>query len=237
MAKANPFRFSTKFQDDETDLLYYGLRYYNASTGRWLSQDPISERGGLNLYAFGMNSPIQGVDGLGLDWLNSRPMDFIECMGRCVEANDPLNTVFDKVVLSLEGMTLPKTLVAKLASLAGDEELAQGILKSLKNPANSRLTTLPGTIAAALRADGKTSSFLHAFGDGLSPFWLSYGLYMAQVEAACAGHCTCSRHYDPAGGIWLPLDVNKLIQQAVSGIMNLASPAPPETPGYTGPEP
>ena len=23
MAKANPFRFSTKYQDDETDLLYY----------------------------------------------------------------------------------------------------------------------------------------------------------------------------------------------------------------------
>ena len=45
MAKANPFRFSTKYQDDETDLLYYGYRYYSASTGRWLSRDPISEKG------------------------------------------------------------------------------------------------------------------------------------------------------------------------------------------------
>ena len=36
MAKANPFRFSTKYQDDETDLLYYGYRYYDASKGRWL---------------------------------------------------------------------------------------------------------------------------------------------------------------------------------------------------------
>jgi YD repeat-containing protein len=33
LAKENPFRFSTKYQDDETDLLYYGYRYYNASTG------------------------------------------------------------------------------------------------------------------------------------------------------------------------------------------------------------
>jgi RHS repeat-associated protein len=46
MAKANPFRFSTKYQDDETDLLYYGYRYYNTSTGRWPSRDPIEERGG-----------------------------------------------------------------------------------------------------------------------------------------------------------------------------------------------
>jgi RHS repeat-associated protein len=43
MAKANPFRFSTKYQDDETDLLYYGYRYYNASTGRWNSRDPLGD--------------------------------------------------------------------------------------------------------------------------------------------------------------------------------------------------
>ena len=47
MAKANPFRFSTKYQDDEADLLYYGYRYCNASTGRWLSRNPIAENGGL----------------------------------------------------------------------------------------------------------------------------------------------------------------------------------------------
>jgi RHS repeat-associated protein len=45
MAKLNPFRFSTKYQDDETDLVYYGYRYYNPSTGRWLSRDPITELG------------------------------------------------------------------------------------------------------------------------------------------------------------------------------------------------
>jgi len=51
-ARINPFRFSTKYQDDETDYLYYGYRYYNASTGRWLSRDPIQEKGGINLHAF-----------------------------------------------------------------------------------------------------------------------------------------------------------------------------------------
>jgi len=43
MAKVNPIRFSTKYQDDESDLLYYGYRYYKASTGTWLSRDPILE--------------------------------------------------------------------------------------------------------------------------------------------------------------------------------------------------
>jgi RHS repeat-associated protein len=45
IARLNPFRFSTKYQDDETDFLYYGFRYYNPSTGRWPNRDPIGEPG------------------------------------------------------------------------------------------------------------------------------------------------------------------------------------------------
>ncbi len=66
MAKTNPFRFSTKYQDDETDLLYYGYRYYNASLGRWLTKDPIGERGALNLYCFLDNLPQARIDPNGL---------------------------------------------------------------------------------------------------------------------------------------------------------------------------
>ena len=69
MARANPFRFSTKYQDDETDLLYYGLRYYSASTGRWLSKDPLGEIGGRNLYGFCFNRPIYGIDPYGMRFL------------------------------------------------------------------------------------------------------------------------------------------------------------------------
>ena len=49
MAKANPIRFSTKYQDDESDLLYYGYRYFEPSTGTWPNRDPINELGFQNL--------------------------------------------------------------------------------------------------------------------------------------------------------------------------------------------
>jgi RHS repeat-associated protein len=62
MAKANPFRFSTKFCDDESGLVYYGYRYYSPSMGRWISRDPIEEDGGNNLYAFVGNNPINYFD-------------------------------------------------------------------------------------------------------------------------------------------------------------------------------
>jgi uncharacterized protein RhaS with RHS repeats len=41
--------------------------FYDPSLGRWLSRDPIEERGGMNLYAFVRNSPITSFDVLGLE--------------------------------------------------------------------------------------------------------------------------------------------------------------------------
>ncbi len=34
MATANPFRWSTKIQDEDTGLNYYGYRYYSAGVQR-----------------------------------------------------------------------------------------------------------------------------------------------------------------------------------------------------------
>lgn len=40
--------------------------YYNSEQGRWLNRDPISENGGINLYGFAENDPINSTDMLGL---------------------------------------------------------------------------------------------------------------------------------------------------------------------------
>ena len=66
MALANHLRFCTKYQDEESGMAYYGYRYYNPSTGRWLSRDPIGERGGANLLGLNKNDPCNAVDNLGL---------------------------------------------------------------------------------------------------------------------------------------------------------------------------
>ncbi|MDW8345262.1 MAG: RHS repeat-associated core domain-containing protein [Verrucomicrobiae bacterium] len=66
LARANPFRFSTKYTDPETGLLYYGYRYYSPTFGRWLSRDPIGEQLHAALYAFVGNNSVGNVDFLGL---------------------------------------------------------------------------------------------------------------------------------------------------------------------------
>jgi RHS repeat-associated protein len=63
----NPFRFSSKFTDAETKLIYYGNRYYSPNLGRFINRDPAEEGGGNNLYAFCSNDAIDLFDVLGND--------------------------------------------------------------------------------------------------------------------------------------------------------------------------
>ncbi len=65
-AASNPFRFSTKYRDAETDQVYYGHRCYDPAIGRWLIRDPLAETDTPNLYAFVRNSPVEAVDLYGL---------------------------------------------------------------------------------------------------------------------------------------------------------------------------
>gem|GEM_PF-3167065 len=66
MADTFTHRFSTKQFDDETGLVMYELRPYEPDLGRWFSKDPIDEQGGLNLYGFAGNDPVNRWDYLGL---------------------------------------------------------------------------------------------------------------------------------------------------------------------------
>lgn len=46
-----------RYDETASGMLFYGFRYYDSETGRWLNRDPIEEFGGLNLYAFVLNNP------------------------------------------------------------------------------------------------------------------------------------------------------------------------------------
>lgn len=67
-AHANPFRFSSKYTDDETGLVYYGYRYYQPESGRWINRDPSGETSEADLYNACGNNAIDNIDLFGL-WL------------------------------------------------------------------------------------------------------------------------------------------------------------------------
>jgi RHS repeat-associated protein len=55
--------------DAETGLAYYRARYYDQSTGRFWSEDPIGFDGGVNFYLYGDNNPVLLIDPFGLSSL------------------------------------------------------------------------------------------------------------------------------------------------------------------------
>ena len=65
LGNRNPFRFSSEYADDATGLSYFNWRHYDPVHGRWLSEDPKEDAGGLNLYAYCANT-LNSFDFLGL---------------------------------------------------------------------------------------------------------------------------------------------------------------------------
>lgn len=68
---ANPalqsnLRLPGQYEDRETGLHYNWHRYYDNSTGRYITSDPIGLRGGLNAYTYAKGNPNKFVDPKGL---------------------------------------------------------------------------------------------------------------------------------------------------------------------------
>ena len=66
MASANLYRASSKELHLASGLICYAHRYYDPSVQRWLNRDPVGENGGINLFAFVANDPVNDLDLLGL---------------------------------------------------------------------------------------------------------------------------------------------------------------------------
>jgi RHS repeat-associated protein len=72
-ASTSSYKYTGR-EDDGSGLLYYRARYYQPRLQRFISEDPIGFAGGINLYAYLINAPMNATDPFGL---KQYPDDFI----------------------------------------------------------------------------------------------------------------------------------------------------------------
>ena len=70
----NSYTYTGREWDKDTGLYYYRARYYDPMEGRFISKDPISFQGGINIYAYVDNNSINKIDPLGLAFFAKRAL-------------------------------------------------------------------------------------------------------------------------------------------------------------------
>ena len=74
----NPFSYTAREFDSETNLYFYRARYYDPTPGRFLIEDPLGFDGSVDFYTYADNNPVNWMDPLGLDKVQvcCRPLRF-----------------------------------------------------------------------------------------------------------------------------------------------------------------
>ncbi len=158
------YAFTGREWDTETGLAYHSARYFDAKAARFISEDPIQWSGRSdNFYTYVNNNPVRWTDPRGLSPSGGCcNQDWLGCVAKCLARYDPLGPA-GNTVLTLAGGTFPKVVIGAPTVLGA-----------------SRMTTTPSALGgAAVRGVGRF----------FSPIWMTYGLYLAGVEAHCFAAC------------------------------------------------
>jgi RHS repeat-associated protein len=138
-----PFGFAGGLYDQHTKLTRFGARDYDAQTGRWTAKDPIKFDGGLNLYGYTANDPINRFDLDGLDWVYS------QSTGRLTHVNANGNATPVATGYSGRGEGLNNPAMQNVRDMGpvpqGTWEIGQPFNSDNVGPYALPLTPLPGT--------------------------------------------------------------------------------------------
>jgi RHS repeat-associated protein len=125
-----PFRYQGQYEDSETGLYYNRFRYYDSSTGNYLSQDPIRLTGdNPTLYGY-VHNPNSWIDVFGLMLINPNSVFFsqnsirknfsngtpVQDVTEAISANPKIAQNFDEPIRLMKLENLPDNVQEKLIS-------------------------------------------------------------------------------------------------------------------------
>jgi RHS repeat-associated protein len=210
LADENSIRFSTKYWDAETGMGWWGYRYYHPDQGRWMSRDPIGERGDKHLSAYVNNSPVVYVDFKGLASSSDQKaveslINYGQDIGGCCSGADIREAILQdselkKAVVALQGKQKNgRTCLSKIGcakSCPGAHMLANGATCSTCSSTVKAAYSLPtsgcGSVSVCSRTYGVNPESLaltlkhelqHAFQCGGKDDFCDSSPSMSQAEA------------------------------------------------------
>jgi RHS repeat-associated protein len=127
MAESFQFRLMTKRYDNFFQLYDFGDRWYSIALRRWISRDPLGEDGGINLYSFCENDPINKFDSNGCI-----PLDTIWDIGNIIYdicVGDEVALAADTAALFVPYVPAGSTKLVKAARLSQVEKICPGAKK------------------------------------------------------------------------------------------------------------
>lgn len=116
----NFFRYTAREFDTETNLYHHRARYYDPMTGRFLSEDPIHFKAGVNFYRYVNNNPVLLSDPVGTCPLQQKCSELQEIAG-ITGALGAANALGAVATAELPPVS------AVFAVIAGAEGIASGI--------------------------------------------------------------------------------------------------------------
>ena len=150
--------FTSKQFDKESELYYYGARYYNPVIGRFITPDEIVQDAtnpqALNRYSYTSNNPVNRTDPSGHSWKKfwKKWGDFISPLGRAIVTGDWQN--FGWQMLNLAGVVIGMTTFNPVLTWTSALSYASRATSQIGDNASREISRVLGYAAIAVGAVG-----------------------------------------------------------------------------------
>ena len=170
IAELNPFRYRGYYYDSETGFYYLINRYYDPTTGRFISADSLDylapeTLGGLNLFAYCLNDPIANTDPEG-NWFS----EWLENNWKKIAIGAAFIVAGAAVTFFTAGMGTAGLIAAGSALLASAK--AVGISMAVSAGIGAVVGGITGGVDGALKG----------FGDGIADGFMWGGIFSGGAQ-------------------------------------------------------